>query len=101
MVVEGSPEESGQITPEHTQRSKKYLYDTNHERIIGINNSGESTVWLFVRKCFNKLIGCCEHAAGSKYAPSKKIQVSTIPYEERLERAIRDEEDARRKRVSV
>ena len=97
VVVETQegPEERVPNTPEQPKRSNRYLYDANHEQIIGIDNSGTS-FWslLLFRQCLPRL---ADSHAGSKYAPNRTIEVSTVPYEERLERAIQEEEDARRR----
>ncbi|KAI8111303.1 hypothetical protein M9434_004875 [Picochlorum sp. BPE23] len=54
----------------------KFVFDENNEQIIGIDNSG------------------------SKYAIDKPIRVCTTPYEERLEKAMQEEEEARKRALS-
>jgi hypothetical protein len=68
-------EEELPVTPPIKQSKTKagrFLYDETNENITGINNSA------------------------SKYAEHKPVHVSSENWEERLERAIRLEEEARR-----
>lgn len=99
MVVQAQegPEERVPNTPEQPKRSNRYLYDANHEQIIGIDNSGMIFSFWSLLMFRQGLPRPANSHAGSKYAPNRTIEVSTVPYEERLERAIQEEEDARRR----